>query len=69
MITVDNVFLDTNIVLRLLNASLPDHAMINAYVGTLRQRQANLWINRQVLREYLVQVTRPGFLSMPLHYP
>jgi len=60
-------FLDTNIVLRLLDDSLPEHQAIEAFVNQVHEEAAELWISRQVIREYLVQVTRPGFLAEALN--
>ena len=64
----DRVFLDTNIVLRLINDELPEHTAVRQLVAQYRDQGDELWINRQVIREYLVQVTRVGFLAevMPI---
>jgi predicted nucleic acid-binding protein len=59
-------FLDTNIVLRLVNGGLPESSAIEQLVQQIRDENYELWISRQVIREYLVQVTRPGFLAIPL---
>ena len=59
-------FLDTNIVLRLVNSALPEHPDVQRLVQAIRDEGHELWISRQVIREYLVQVTRPGVLVTPL---
>jgi predicted nucleic acid-binding protein len=61
-----SVLLDTNILLRYLNRGLPQHDAIQPRVAKLIDDDATLWISRQIIREYLVQVTRPGFLATPL---
>jgi len=63
---VARAFLDTNIVLRLVNSALPEHPQVHRLVQTMRDEGRELWISRQVIREYLVQVTRPGVLAVPL---
>ena len=37
-----------------------------ALVISYQEQDAELWISRQVVREYLVQITRPGHLKTPL---
>lgn len=59
-------FADTNIVLRLLNDKLPLYASVEQLIRLTRNEGYELWISRQVIRKYLVQVTRPGFLETPL---
>ncbi|MGQ0634508.1 MAG: type II toxin-antitoxin system VapC family toxin [Planctomycetaceae bacterium] len=44
----------------------PLHQPAIAALHQLAQSGAPAWISRQVLREYLVQLTRPGVLSTPL---
>jgi predicted nucleic acid-binding protein len=62
----DRAFADTNIVLRLVNPSLPLHAEITLLIQQLQAQKVEFWISRQIIREYLVQVTRPGILQTPL---
>lgn len=59
-------FVDTNVVLRLINESLPQHAAVRTSLDQLQAQGVELWISSQIIREYLVQVTRPGFLAVPL---
>lgn len=63
---VAKAFLDTNIVLRLVNTALPEYVKVQHLVNQVRDEGYELWISRQVIREYLVQVTRPGVLALPL---
>ena len=59
MTMVDKVFLDTNIVLRAFHATIPEHPRVKALFDQLIDDETELWISRQVIREYLVQVTHP----------
>lgn len=52
------VFLDTNIVLRSTAASAPEHTAILSALNILSSIKSELWISRQVLREYAMTVTR-----------
>lgn len=53
------VFVDTNVLLRATLAVVPLHAQALELVRTQRQAGNELWISRQVIREFLAQVTRP----------
>lgn len=66
--TDDNspVFIDTNILLRANVASAPQHTACFEALRTLRKAEAVLWLSRQVLREYMVNVTRPQTFMTPL---
>lgn len=58
------VFLDTNILIRAYISEAPLHQECLEAVQHLRTMGNELWISRQVLREYLSVVTRPqGFIS------
>lgn len=52
------IFLDTNIVLRSTVASAPEHTAILSALNILNSIKSELWISRQVLREYAMTVTR-----------
>jgi len=61
----DRVFLDTNVLIYLANEDSPFHSSTLAKfkevaVGT------EIWISRQVLREYGVVMSRQGFVEKPL---
>lgn len=66
MTTGAKAFVDTNVLLR---ANHPDFGLYhaaNALLTQYRQDGYELWISRQIIREYLVQLTRPGLLALPL---
>ena len=56
MTTVVKAFADTNIVLRLFH-KLNDHEAVRTLVKSMWDNNTELWISRQVIREYLVQVS------------
>ncbi len=66
MMDDSSVFLDTNI---LVYASVPESPLhlvaINA-IQTYEQAGTQLWISRQVLREYLATLTRPQLYTEPI---
>lgn len=66
MTTGDKVFLDTNVLLRANHAGLGLHHEANDLLLQWKQDNVELWISRQIIREYLVQITRPGLLAEPL---
>lgn len=66
MTTDAKVFIDTNALLRANHPSLGLHHEANAMLVQFWQDGYELWISRQVIREYLVQLTRPGLLAKPL---
>lgn len=55
--TVGKVFIDTNILLRAFHQDFPEHTAIRSHFDQLIADNSELWISRQVIREYLVQVT------------
>jgi len=64
--TGDRLFVDTNVLLRATHSSLEAHTVAAAYLSQRQREGTELWISRQVIREYLVQVTRPGLFERPL---
>lgn len=62
----ERVFIDTNILIRATIASAPLHEPAAARLEQLWQSGAELWISRQVIREYLMNVTRPQSYSAPV---
>jgi predicted nucleic acid-binding protein len=62
----DRVFIDTNALLRANHQGLGLYREANTILAQFRQDGYELWISRQVIREYLVQLTRPGLLKKPL---
>jgi predicted nucleic acid-binding protein len=62
---VDRVFVDTNVLVYANVASAALHATALAAFHNLRGAGAELWVSRQVLREYLATLTRPGIYAAP----
>lgn len=62
----DKLFLDTNIVLRAFNKADALYPLASKSLTEWVQSGIELWVSRQVLREYLFVVTRPQvFLEKP----
>lgn len=59
-------FIDTNVLLRANNTSLPLHQEAYLLIQQTLRDGFEVWVSRQVIREYLAQITRPGFLSTPI---
>lgn len=59
------VFVDTNALVYADQAHSVFHLPARAALGRLEQEGAELWISRQVLREYLATVTRPSPGGVP----
>lgn len=58
----ERVFVDTNALVYALNPSEPFHERTWSLIDTLEQANCELWINRQVIREYMrvLSVDRDG---------
>lgn len=63
---VDRVFVDTNILVFANTATAPLHVEAQAALQSLATSGAELWISRQVLREYLATLSRPQAFSSPI---
>jgi predicted nucleic acid-binding protein len=66
MTDANSVFLDTNI---LVYASVPEsplHLVAMSAIQSYEQSGTQLWISRQVLREYLATLTRPQLYTQPI---
>jgi predicted nucleic acid-binding protein len=61
--TGGKAFVDTNVLLRAMNPGLELHTEAEQLIPRLWSEDVELWISRQVIREYMVQVTRPPFLA------
>lgn len=61
----DPVFVDTNVLVYADQAGSAFHARARAAIGRLEREGTALWISRQVLREYMVSVTRPTPAGVP----
>ncbi|MEZ4671774.1 MAG: type II toxin-antitoxin system VapC family toxin [Anaerolineae bacterium] len=69
MATTDDkqrVFLDTNILIRSTVKTAPMHLETRIALDRLWKTRSELWISRQVLREYMVNVTRHQTFMQPL---
>jgi predicted nucleic acid-binding protein len=61
-----NAFVDTNMLLRSTVRQFPHHERLKQFVTDQRDADVELWISRQVIREYITQVTRPQSFMRPL---
>jgi len=67
MMTDDKtLFIDTNILIYASIFESPFHQATRQALKKVYQEKHELWISRQVLREYLVVVTRPQGFRRPL---
>ncbi|MFO0848491.1 MAG: PIN domain-containing protein [Gemmataceae bacterium] len=66
---VDPIFVDTNVLIYARSAGSPFHAPAVARLHTLETAGVPLWIGRQMLREYLAGLTRPGATAPPIPLP
>jgi predicted nucleic acid-binding protein len=61
----DKIFVDTNILVYLANEDSSFHLRAAEKFKKITGK-SELWISRQVLREYAVVMTRPGIVEKPL---
>lgn len=66
MMTNGRAFVDTNILLRSTIVQFPLYNKAKQLVDTHFDANVELWIIRQVIREYMVQVTRPQVFMNPM---
>lgn len=59
-------FIDTNILLRAVVRQMPLHKEAENLIQQMWNDGVELWISRQVIREFLVQVTHPRTFAPPL---
>ena len=60
------VFLDTNIIIRLHVSTAPQHLEVTQAVRSLLVDGREIWISRQILREYAAVLTRPQPYTTPV---
>lgn len=60
------IFIDTNVLVYAAIAAAPLHQVALDTIEHLYNAGADLWISRQVLREYLATLSRPQSFSRPL---
>jgi predicted nucleic acid-binding protein len=63
---VEPVFVDTNVLVFAAVSRAPLHDVARRALEHHRASGAEMWISRQVLREYLAVLTRPQTFTMPL---
>ena len=63
----DKIFFDTNILVYLSNEDSPFHAKIQDEFSKYLNSNTQIWIYRQILREYAVVMTRPENVEHPLN--
>ena len=63
---VDCIFVDTNVLVYATQATAPWHVEANHTLTALHVAGAELWISRQVLREYVATLSRPQTFTAPL---
>lgn len=64
---VAKVFLDTNVLLRATIDRVELHHEAQRLVEVQRDTGKELWISRQVIREYMVYITRPQAFFTPMN--
>ena len=63
---VGKAFVDTNMLLRAFYDTFVEHKSCRALFDRLLGENYELWISRQIIREYLVQTTHPRTFSPQL---
>jgi predicted nucleic acid-binding protein len=63
---VERIFIDTNILVYASIAEAPLHQPALSRIQAYEQTGQELWISRQVLREYLAVLTRPQSFTAPI---
>ena len=61
----DKIFIDTNILVYMANEDSPFYSKVRKIFETIAG-DYELWISRQILREYTVIMTRPESLEKPI---
>jgi predicted nucleic acid-binding protein len=62
----DTLFIDTNVLVYATVPAAPLHSTAASRLATERLAGTELWISRQILREYLAVLSRPQTFSPPL---
>jgi predicted nucleic acid-binding protein len=65
----DPVFVDTNVLVFAAITSSPFYFEAFGRLDALRQAGVELWVSRQILREYLANLSRPQPFTPPLPAP
>src|SRR5437870_11733599 len=64
-----SLFIDTNVLVYSSITTSPFYARARAALEKLWKLQCEIWISRQVLREYAATVTRPQTFASPVPPP
>lgn len=64
----DKAFVDTNVLLRAMIPQMAHNQPCELLIQRMWEDNVDLWISRQVVREYLVQVTHPNSFSPALTF-
>ena len=64
--TNGKAFVDTNILLRATIEGFPLYEEAKRLIYAQREAGIELWVSRQVIREYIAQATRPQSFAKPL---
>jgi predicted nucleic acid-binding protein len=62
----DKVFLDTNVLVYAQLTLTPLHHVTVARLQSLERANTDFWVSRQILRQYLAVMTRPGLVTPPI---
>ena len=63
------VFVDTNVLVYANVPTTPPHSRVVAALKGVEAAGANLWVSRQILREYLATLSRPQSFTAPVPIP
>ena len=64
--SVDRLFIDTNILIYASVKESPFHTIAIEKIESLMKGDIELWINFQVLREYIAVLSQPNIWSQPI---
>lgn len=62
----ERVFVDTNVLVYAAVQTAPLHSTARTVLQSMRDEARDLWISRQVIREYLAVLSRPQTFSKPV---
>lgn len=62
----ERLFLDTNVLINALVRDMPRHAEAKELLLDLESSEHEVWISRQVIREFLSALSRPQGFTRPL---
>ncbi len=66
---VESLFIDTNVLVYASILSAPLHSVALQQIHEYQESGTELWLSRQVLREYLSVVTRTQIFARPISMP